>query len=97
MLLSNIEELLRHEPPIIYISGDTVAHREYNLSDPQRGPWIDVIVNARRLGHDPGQDILYEWGSVLIYAASEHRKGIKQGLLPGELLRFHQWLQDNPI
>jgi len=97
MLLVQAEDIISENPPVILIEGDQEAKREYQLLDPKRGTGIDMQVRARRVGTDPGSDLLFEWGTVFAHAANNHRKGIDTSLLPEERIQFQKWLKENPI
>jgi hypothetical protein len=97
MLLVQVEDIITEAQPIVPIKGDAEAKQGYHLRDPNRGNGIDVEVRARRLGTDPGSDIIYEWGSTFTHIANKHREGIRSSLPQNELTLFGQWLRENPI
>lgn len=97
MLLVQVEDILASSEPTILIEGDTEANRGFHLRDPKRGTGVDMQVRARRLGTDPGSDVLYEWGSIFTFIAQKHREGIRQSLAPNELTLFEDWLRKNPM
>jgi hypothetical protein len=97
MLLVQVEDIVAQCSPTILIQGDLEVKEEYHLRDPKRDTGVDMQVRARRLGSDPGSDVLYEWGSVFSYIANKHREGIRSSLPPDQIRLFDQWRQANPI
>lgn len=97
MLLMFSNQLAQREDPVIVIEGDQEAVRTSHLVDPNHETAIDLEVRARRLGQDPGDDILYEWRSVFDYATNHHREGIRSALSASDMKRFEEWLAKNPV
>jgi hypothetical protein len=77
---------------VILIEGDEVARAHLTSRDPKRDVGLEFHVSARRLGTDPGDDVLYEWKSVLRAAAQSHLDGIFEAHSPEELARLDEWL-----
>lgn len=96
MMLISAEEMVNQVEPIILIQGDQEARAYYKSLDPKRGPGIEVEIRARRLGPDPGSDLLYEWGSIFKFIADRHHEGIKSTLHPSELDAFKAWVEKHP-
>ncbi len=81
----------------ILIQGDAEAHDHLVSWDPDRDVGLDFDIRARRLGSDPGEDILYDWKSILHVAVGRHMEGIRAAHGPEELTGLDQWLDAHPM
>jgi hypothetical protein len=88
--LSNIDGL-------ILIEGDTVAIQRGEVIDPKIEFGSEFEVSARRLGPDPGQDLIYEWNSVVDFALEQHINGIREAITVEQGREYAEWLRSNPI
>ncbi len=97
MLLIQIEDCIKDSSPIILIQGDTEAKSEYKIVDPNHGTSLDLVVKARRLGIDPGSDIVFEWGSTFRYLTKRHYDILRSTISKDEQEKFYRWFTSNPI
>lgn len=80
---------------VILIEGDEEARDHISSVDPVHDVGLDLDIAARRLGPDPGDDILYEWKPLLLAAVDDHLQGIRDAHPPEELVRLDNWLDDH--
>ncbi len=97
MLLIQIHDAITKKPPIILIEGDAVATENFGAVDPKHGTGADIHIEARRMGADPGDDILYEWGSILFYILESHNEKVRNALPEKEVKRWERWFIENPV
>lgn len=95
-MLIQAEDIIQQSNPVVLIEGDLEAEAHYGIADPKCGYVAHLEIRARRLGSDPVEDILYEWGSILTYITERHREGIGSALPPSEEAGFHSWHEENP-
>jgi hypothetical protein len=97
MLLIQIHDAIREKAPILLIEGDSVASEDFGSIDPRHGTGADIHVEARRMGADLGDDILYEWGTILLYILESQREKIMNTLPIEEIKRWERWFVENPV
>lgn len=97
MLLMWAQKLSSQVDAVLLIEGDKEASSTFSLVDPERDVRLDLEVRARRLGQDPGNDLLYEWKSILDHAATRHLMGIRHAQSKEEIHRFDKWLAEHPF
>jgi hypothetical protein len=82
---------------ILLIEGDTEAVQRGEVIDPQVGLGSEFEIRARRLGPDPGQDLIYEWITVFDFALEQHINGIREAITDEQGREYADWLRSNPI
>jgi hypothetical protein len=82
---------------IILIEGDTEAIHRGAIIDPNLGFGSDFEIRARRLGPDPGQDLIYEWISVFDFVFDRHIRGIRDAVTEQQAEEYDVWLRINPL
>lgn len=96
MMLVQVGDAIKVKPPIIYISGDDLAKDDFVTASPKHGTKTDIYIEARRLGTDPGDDILYEWGSIFLFLMNKHKEKVQGAISQEEINNFIRWCKDNP-
>ena len=91
-----IYDAIKSKSPTIFIQGNSVAKDTFTILDPMYGTGVDINVEARRLGKDTGDDILFEWGSTFLYLMQKHQEEVKAALSPNDGEAFRTWLAHNP-
>jgi hypothetical protein len=94
--LSHIKDMFSKTPPIVLIEGDKVAQTSIETLDPKSGIGSGISVEARRMGEDPGDDILYEWGSILTFILESHDKKVLAAVGYEAIESCKKWIRDNP-
>ncbi len=97
MLFIYIEDTIAKKPPIILIEKDLVANDRIDVIDSKNGSGVVINLEARRVGFNPGNDLLYEWGSIFSNIVDMHHKEVRRLIPQEEILRWGMWIKQNPI
>lgn len=97
LLLMFAQDMSDQINPVILIDSDIECVESNFLVDSDHDIGINLEIRVRRIGQDPGSDILYDWRNVFTLVSEKHREGIRNGLSDTEYEKFSQWLQDTPL
>jgi hypothetical protein len=97
MILEELAYLSEAQDARLLIPGEDEGVQKLAFVDPRTGPSLLVEVRARRLGPDPGKDLVYEWGSIVRHIAEEHRHRIEQAVPEHERKAFFSWLRTHRL
>jgi hypothetical protein len=97
MFLMQIQNAISPKTCILLIQGNSTASADFRVVDPKTGAGAEISVEARRMGADPGDDVLYEWGSIMLHILHNHFEKVQNAVSEDERQRFHRWLLQNPI
>jgi len=79
------------------IQGDNRTEIQFGSVDPNRDTETRVVIESRRLGYDPGQDILFGWRNALNICCENQRNKSLRTIPESERQSFLRWLRENPF
>lgn len=97
MLIGLVDDLSKNINAVILIDGDLEATSKAKLEDDSKGISLELDIRTRRLGPDPGDDLLYEWRSILKLILDVHRTEIENAIPQDERRNLLLWLLHNPL
>ncbi len=93
LLLGSIQDFISKSSPTVLIEGDKETKEKIIILDPKIDMGVELEIKTRRLGTDPGSDILYEWGSTFLFLMQEHIKAVQVEVSPSDQEKFREWLR----